>query len=118
MNADELIPTRQSLLSRLKDWEDSDSWREFFQTYWHLIYNVAVKAGLTDAEAQEVVQETLIAVAKKMPNFRYDPAVDSFKGWLLQITRWNGKAISSMQRWTESKPESIPNTTRFTICTS
>ena len=35
-----------------------------------------------------MVQETLIAVANKMPEFSYDPAKDSFKGWLLQITRW------------------------------
>jgi len=37
-NPDELIPTRQSLLGRLKDWEDQASWREFFDTYWRLIY--------------------------------------------------------------------------------
>ena len=39
-------------------------------------------------EADEAVQETLIAVAKKMPEFRYVPGKDSFKGWLLQIARW------------------------------
>jgi hypothetical protein len=37
----ELIPTRQSLLGRLKDWADSESWRDFFDTYWKLIYGVA-----------------------------------------------------------------------------
>ena len=59
------IPTRHSLLNRLKDWRDEASWREFFELYWELIYNVARKAGLNDAEAQKVVQETVIAVAKK-----------------------------------------------------
>lgn len=86
-NDDELIPTRLSLLKRLKDWEDQESWRVFFNTYWRLIYGVAIKAGLSDAEAQEVVQETVIVVAKKMEDFTYDPAVDSFKGWLLYLTR-------------------------------
>jgi RNA polymerase sigma-70 factor (ECF subfamily) len=84
---DELIPTRESLLSRLKDWEDSSSWREFFNTYWKLIYGVAVKAGLTHAEAQDVVQETVLGVAKRIGEFKYDPAVCSFKGWLLTVTR-------------------------------
>jgi hypothetical protein len=28
----EFIPTRSSLLSRLKDRDDAESWREFFQT--------------------------------------------------------------------------------------
>ena len=84
---DELLPTRQSLLSRLKDWEDQKSWREFFDTYWRLIHGLAIKCGLTNAEAQDVVQETMLSVAKKMPGFKYDPALGSFKGWLLQITR-------------------------------
>jgi RNA polymerase sigma-70 factor (ECF subfamily) len=87
-NTDEFIPTRQSLLSRLKDWHDEQSWKAFFETYWKLIYGVARKSGLNDAEAQDVVQETVISVAKKMPDFKYDPAVGSFKGWLMQLTRW------------------------------
>jgi RNA polymerase sigma factor (sigma-70 family) len=85
---DELIPTRHSLLTRLKDWDDQESWKRFFDTYWKLIYGTAIKAGLSDAEAQEVVQETLLAVAKKMNEFKYDPALGSFKSWLLHLVRW------------------------------
>ena len=46
-----------------------------------------MKAGVNDAEAQDVVQDTIIAVAKKIEDFKYDPEVDSFKGWLLYLTR-------------------------------
>lgn len=81
------IPTRRSLLERLKNSEDQQSWLEFFNTYWKLIYNVARQMGLSDAEAQDVVQETLIAVAKKMGQFKTDPARGSFKSWLLLIAR-------------------------------
>lgn len=84
----EFIPTRQSLLSRLKDMDDSKSWEDFFNTYWRLIYSVAIKSGLMETEAQEVVQETVIAISKKMPGFKYDPAIGSFKAWLLNQTRW------------------------------
>ena len=84
---DEFIPTRHSLISRLKDWDDQESWKEFFDTYWKLLYSVALKSGLSDAEAQDVVQDTIVAVAKKMPEFHYDPALGSFKSWLLTITR-------------------------------
>src|SRR2546427_4588726 len=87
MNNDEFIPTRRSLLSRLKNWDDQASWQEFFDTYARLIHRVAVKAGLTDAEAQDVVQETVIVVARKIPGFKYDPALGSFKSWLVLITR-------------------------------
>lgn len=86
-NQTEFIPTRRSLLTRLKQWDDQESWRDFFNTYWKLIYSVALKSGLTESEAQEVVQDTVVAVAKRMKEFKYDPEVGSFKSWLLVITR-------------------------------
>ena len=84
---DELIPTRRSLLVRLRNWDDQASWKDFFDTYWRLIYGVACKAGLGDAEAQDVVQEVVFSVVKYIPDFQYDPALGSFKSWLMQITR-------------------------------
>jgi RNA polymerase sigma-70 factor (ECF subfamily) len=84
----ELSPTRKSLLSRLRDWNDQESWKVFFDTYWKLIYNAGLKAGLSDAEAQDVVQETVISVSKKIPEFQYDSAKGSFKSWLLRLTSW------------------------------
>src|SRR6266446_9034039 len=84
---DPFLLTRQSLLSRLKDWDDHESWRDFFDTYWRLIYGLAVKSVPTNTEAEDVVQEALLAVAKEMPDFKYDPARGSFQGWLLEITR-------------------------------
>jgi RNA polymerase sigma factor (sigma-70 family) len=87
MDDEEFIPTRKSLLSRLKNWDDNASWRDFFDTYWKLIYGVALKAGLTHTEAQDVVQETILGVAKSIGQFKYDPAACSFKSWLMQVTR-------------------------------
>jgi RNA polymerase sigma factor (sigma-70 family) len=91
----EFLPTRRSLITRLKAWDDQEGWREFFNTYWRLIYSVALKAGCNDAEAQDVVQETILAVAKKMRGFHYDPAIGSFKNWLLVITR---RRIADLRR--------------------
>jgi RNA polymerase sigma factor (sigma-70 family) len=84
----ELARTRTTLIKRLKNWEDQASWQAFFDTYWKLIYGVAVKSGLTGTEAEDVVQETMISVAKHMPNFKYDRNIGSFKAWLLNLTRW------------------------------
>lgn len=85
---DELVVTRQSLLSRLRDWNDQESWNEFFEIYWRLIYRTAMKCGLSDAEAQDVVQETVLSACKSMPDFKYDPTKGSFQNWLLRLTRW------------------------------
>jgi RNA polymerase sigma-70 factor (ECF subfamily) len=81
------LPTRRSLLSRLRNWQDHKSWEEFYDTYGRLIYRAATNAGLNRQEAEDVVQETMKVVARKMPRFKYDPALGSFKGWLRQITR-------------------------------
>ena len=83
----EFIPTRGTLLSRIKDWQDRASWQEFFNTYWKLIYNVAVKAGLSRQDAEEIVQETVLAVANRIDRFEYQPERCAFKSWLLLITR-------------------------------
>jgi len=88
MRTSGLAATRRSLVDRLQNWEDRKHWQEFFDTYWKLIFSAARKSGLTEVEAQEVVQETIITVAKKVGELRYDPARGSFKGWLLHITRW------------------------------
>lgn len=85
---DALLQTRQSLIDRLKDHGDDASWQEFFNTYWKLIYSFALRSGLNDTEAQEVVQETIIGISRHMPDFKYDRAKGSFKSWLLQMTHW------------------------------
>src|SRR5262245_22991326 len=87
MEADDL-KTRRSLIDRLRNLEDQESWRDFFNTYWKLIYSVALKAGLTENEAEEVVQDTVVTVAKQIAGFAYDPGVSTFKHWLLHKTEW------------------------------
>jgi RNA polymerase sigma-70 factor (ECF subfamily) len=85
---EDFIPTRYSLLSRLQNRDDKDSWKDFFDTYWRLIYSIALRSGLTEDEAQDVVQETIICVAKDIDKFKRDRMFGSFKGWLRNLTRW------------------------------
>jgi len=109
---DELIPTRWSLIGRLKNWDDQQSWREFFDTYWRLIYGAALRSGLTPIEAEEVVQETVISVAKSMPKFKADPAAGSFKAWLLTLTRWRiADQVRKRPREEKARAHRSPNQT-------
>jgi RNA polymerase sigma factor (sigma-70 family) len=82
------LQTRASLLARLKNWKDADSWQDFANTYERLIYTTAIRAGLSDAEAKDALQEVLICVAKTIDDFKSDPARGTFKSWLLNLTRW------------------------------
>jgi RNA polymerase sigma factor (sigma-70 family) len=85
--AESYLPTRASLLSRLKDWRDHQSWHEFSALYRKLIHTTATRAGLSHTEADDVAQETFIIIARKIPEFRYDPARGSFKSWVSLIAR-------------------------------
>jgi RNA polymerase sigma-70 factor (ECF subfamily) len=77
--APEMIPTRRSLLSRIKNPEDQQSWREFHDTYHDLMRSAALRAGLTPDEARDIVQDTLITVSRNIGKFNTDPARGSFK---------------------------------------
>lgn len=83
----EFLPTRSSLLERLRDSSDAASWQHFADLYQRLIFQVCLRKGLTRQEAEEVAQETLTSVAQSMPGFAYDRSKGSFKGWLARVTR-------------------------------
>lgn len=82
------IATRWSLISRIRDLDDGASWQDFFDTYWKLIYGVAIRSGLSDTAAQDVVQETVLTVVRNLPQFKTGPQAGSFKAWLLRIVSW------------------------------
>ncbi len=88
---DDSLATRASLIVRLKDCDDQASWQEFYDRYRGLFFRFALKAGCTETEAEEVVQETVIGVARKLPEFRYEPERCAFKTWLLNQTMWRVK---------------------------
>lgn len=81
--------TRKSLIDRLDDWEDQAAWDEFYRTYWRLIHRVSLKAGLPNDEAFDVVQETVLTIAKQWKKGKtYDAEKGSFKNWLMNVARW------------------------------
>ncbi len=80
--------TRKSLIAKLDNWEDQKTWDDFYKTYWKLIYSVGLKAGLRSEEAFDLVQETILSIAKQSKKNMYDPDKGSFKSWLMNMTRW------------------------------
>jgi RNA polymerase sigma factor (sigma-70 family) len=80
-------PTRSSFVVRLKDWGDQTIWEGFFQRYGRLVRQAAVRSGLSVDEAEDVVQETALSVARKMPDFVYERTRCSFEGWVRHVAR-------------------------------
>jgi RNA polymerase sigma-70 factor (ECF subfamily) len=83
----EIPPTRASLLVRLRDPHDEAAWREFVDLYAPLLYGYARKQGLQDADAADLTQDVLGAVAGAVGRLEYDPSRGAFRNWLFTIVR-------------------------------
>ena len=79
--------TRPSLLVRLRDSQDHEAWTQFVNVYGPLIYGFARRQGLQDADAADLTQEVLQAVAGAIRGLDYDPTRGSFRGWLFTVVR-------------------------------
>src|SRR5262245_30764292 len=82
------LQTRPSLLLRVRDWEDSSSWNEFYRLYRQLVYGCARRSGLAHADAEEVTQEIFKRVAETIHELDYDPQRGKFRSWLMTLARW------------------------------
>ncbi len=98
---DDSIQTRSSLLSRLQNGDGEKGWQEFFDIYWPFIYHSALSRSLSDADAQDVTQQTLVAVWRGLPTFRYDPKRAAFKTWLIGILKHR---IADLERQKVRRP--------------
>lgn len=79
--------TSSTLLTRVKGC-DPDAWERFAALYTPLVRRWCVRAGLQDADAQDLTQEVFASVAGGVASFRHDRDGDTLRGWLRTIT-WN-----------------------------
>jgi RNA polymerase sigma-70 factor (ECF subfamily) len=79
--------TRPSLLVRLGDPRDNQAWEQFVEIYAPLVYGFARKHGLQDADAADLTQDVLRAVAGASGQGGYNPERGSFRAWFFTIVR-------------------------------
>lgn len=90
-----MAKTRATLLHRVRDRGDHAAWEEFFELYAPLMENHARASGLSRADAEEVRDQCLEVLARKLPDFEYRPGQGSFQAWLFGIVR--GKLIDRLR---------------------
>jgi RNA polymerase sigma-70 factor (ECF subfamily) len=82
-----LPETRASLILRLPDAADVRAWDEFAAIYGPLVYRLARKQGLQPADADDLVQEVLTAVARSVQGWIENGHRGPFRAWLLRIAK-------------------------------
>ncbi|EDM25555.1 probable extracytoplasmic function alternative sigma factor [Lentisphaera araneosa HTCC2155] len=79
--------TRQTLIARLRDQHDEESWETFAQIYRRYIYVVIRRMNLSHSEAEDLVQEILFKVWNKLPELNYNPHKARFRTWLSTVIK-------------------------------
>lgn len=101
------LPTRQTLLLRLRDRADDASWAEFAEIYTPLLYAYCQKREISHADSADIVQEVMRSVSLAMASFEYDPEKGKFKAWLFTAVR---HAVCTHWRKQARSPLSVAET--------
>lgn len=78
--------TSPSLLLRVRDANDVDSWEIFANLYGPIIKSFCRSRGFQQSDIDDICQEVLGKVAEAIRNFQYDPQKGRFRSWLATIT--------------------------------
>ncbi|HUY92253.1 MAG TPA: sigma-70 family RNA polymerase sigma factor [Pirellulales bacterium] len=91
-----LPTTRLSLIVRLRDTANQAAWEEFTSIYRPAIYRFARKRGLQHADAQDLAQHVMSAVAERIADWRPDNNRARFRTWLSRVA--SNQAITMYRR--------------------
>lgn len=102
--------TRVSLLDTLSNGPEGQvAWREFFERYTPAIYRVSLMRGLPQEDAEDIVQQTMIAISSHISDFEYDRDRGKFRNWVQTIAENKIKALWRKRSMPIAKSEQIRN---------
>lgn len=110
--------TRASLLIRIRDLDDVESWREFHELYSPLLYRYARARGLNHDEAEEIRSSCLETLVTHIREFDYSAGKGGFKAWLRRMVlnrvidlkrKLTPKQLDSQEMEQNQAPEMTPD---------
>lgn len=79
--------TNASLIARVRDLSDGDSWTTFMEVYRPAVYRMARQRGVQHADAEDLTQQVFVSVSKAIENWKPAPDQPPFRAWLIRITK-------------------------------
>lgn len=79
--------TRLTLLAKVKNQYDDQSWENFTYYYKRYIQMVVLRLGVFQNEVDDVSQKVLLTLWDKLPDFQYKPGECKFRTWMNQVIR-------------------------------
>jgi RNA polymerase sigma-70 factor (ECF subfamily) len=83
----EFPETNHSLIARVKDLGDGASWVEFLGIYQPVVYRMARRRQLQEADAQDVMQQVFLSISMSIEGWEPGEGRPPFRAWLTTIAR-------------------------------
>jgi RNA polymerase sigma-70 factor (ECF subfamily) len=83
---DDLYQTRETLIGRVRNQYDDQSWAEFEKVYRGYIFAIIRKLNIAQHDAEDLAQQVLVKVWKKLPELEVAPS-GRFRNWLSTVTK-------------------------------
>ena len=80
--------TRSSVIRAVADTENEAAWDRLFDLYAGFVYSIARRKGLSDADADDIVQVVFADLARNLPTFQYDREKGRFRSYLTGLVNW------------------------------
>ena len=88
--------TSDTLIAKLGDPLDRESWEEFVSVYRPLIFRIAHQHRLQHADAENLMQDVLAKVNRQTSQWESEERTGSFRGWLASVAR--NAAVDAIRR--------------------
>ena len=86
MAADDQYQTRATLIQRVQNQQDEQSWEEFVVVYRRYIYAIIRSMNISEHDTEDILQQVLINLWNSLPKMDYDK-INRFRSWLSTVTK-------------------------------